>query len=252
MLSFVRVSRCLAGCALALALVAAGAIAQEQPEAKPEPQPETKPQLIPTKVVDPAHAIMLAAGTKVPLVLKAPVSTKNAKPGDAIYAATNFPVVIDDRIVIPPGTYVQGAVTQVKRPGRVKGKAELLVHFTSLIFPNGYTIILPGAVEGVPGDEHNNVKGEEGKIEGSGSKGKDAATIAHGAEAGATIGSLAGIADGRSGRDALIGAASGGVIGLATVLLTRGPDVRLETGTAIEMVLERSITIDTSRSNQKN
>jgi hypothetical protein len=66
------------------------------------------------------------------------------------------------------------------------------------------------------------------------------------------VGSLAGISGGHSGRDSLLGAAGGGVIGLATVLLTRGPDVRLETGTAIEMVLERSITIDTSRSNQKN
>lgn len=252
MLSFVRRSSGLAVGLLAVGLCAVGARAQEQPDAKSDPQPEPKAQLISVSAVDPAHAITLTAGTKVPLVLKAPVSTKNARPGDAIYAQTNFPIVIDDKIAIPPGTYVQGTVTQVTRAGRIKGKAELLVHFTSLIFPSGYTIILPGAVDGMPGEEHNKVKDEEGKIEGSGSKGKDAATIARGAEAGATVGSLAGISGGHSGRDSLLGAAGGGVIGLATVLFTRGPDVRLETGTAIEMVLERSITIDTSRSRQKN
>ncbi len=242
--NFVRRSIEVAGCALAMVLIGVGAFAQDEPE--------PKPQLIPATITDPAHAVTLSAGTKVPLVLKAPVSTKNARPGDAIYAQTNFPVVIDDRIVIPPGTYVQGKVSQVKRPGRVKGKAELLVHFTSLIFPSGYTIILPGSVDGIPGDEHNKMKDEEGKIQGEGSKGKDAATIAHGAEAGAAVGSLAGISSGNSGKGALLGAAGGGVIGLATVLLTRGPDVRLETGTAIEMVLERPITIDTSRASQKN
>ena len=231
-------------CALAVASTSVAALAQEQPE--------DKPKLIQAVAVDPAHAITLAAGTKVPLVLKAPVSTKNARPGDAIYAQTNFPVVVDDRIAIPPGTYVQGKVTEVKRAGRVKGKAELLVHFTSLIFPSGYTIMLPGSIEGVPGDEKNKVKDEEGKIQGPGSKAKDAGTVARGAETGAEVGSLAGISSGHSGRDALLGAAGGGVIGLATVLLTRGPDVRLEAGTAIEMVLERSITVDTSRASQKN
>ena len=41
--------------------------------------------------------------------------------------------------MIQPGSYVPGSVTQVKRPGRVKGRGELYVHFDSLTLPNGVT-----------------------------------------------------------------------------------------------------------------
>ena len=34
------------------------------------------------------------------------------------------------------------------------------------------------------------------------------------------------------------------MIGLATVLLTRGPDVQLSTGDSVEMVLESSLELD--------
>jgi type IV secretion system protein VirB10 len=231
---------------LVLAVALAG-FAQEQATADKPQGLVTREQTQPK--ANSANVITLDAGMKIPLVLKAPVSTKNAKPGDAIYAQTNFPVVVNDKIVIPPGTYVQGKVSQVTRPGRVKGRAALLVHFTSMIFPSGYTIMLPGSVEGVPGDEHNNIKGKEGTVQGDSSKGKDASTVASTAGTGAAIGALS---THGGGKGTLIGAGAGGVLGLAQVLLSRGPDVRLETGTALEMVLERQITIDTLRAIPKS
>lgn len=231
--------RVLVSCAV-VAVLTVGALAQDPPAADNAPV-----GLIKRPVASPgATLITLEPGTRIPLVLKAPVSTKNAKPGDAIYAQTNFPVVVNDKIAIPPGTYVQGKVSQVARPGRLKGRAELLVHFTSMIFPSGYTIMLPGSVEGLPGDEHNKLKGQEGTMQGEGSKGKDAGTIASTTSTGAAIGALA---TRGGGKGTLIGAGAGSMLGLAQVLLTRGPDVRLETGTALEMVLEREITIDTGR-----
>src|SRR3954463_3147586 len=59
--------------------------------------------------------LTIPCGTKVPLALKQSVSTKNAREGDAVYAVTTFPVVINDRIVVPAGTYVQGRISNVKR-----------------------------------------------------------------------------------------------------------------------------------------
>ena len=47
-----------------------------------------------------------------------------------------------------------------------------------------------------------------------------------------------------------VGAASGGALGLATVLLTRGPEVNLGVGASVEMVLERSLTIEQSKVNR--
>jgi type IV secretion system protein VirB10 len=186
--------------------------------------------------------ITVPAGTKIPLTLKQGVTSKNARPGDPVYAETAFPITQNDRVVIPAGTFVQGEVRRVLRPGRVKGRAELQMSFTSMIFPNGYTILLPGAVQGTPGSQDNSMKGKEGTIEGNSGKGKDAATIAEATIPGAGIGALA---DG--GKGAAIGAGVGGVIGLATVLLSRGPEIQLGTGSSIEMVLESNLALDPAK-----
>ncbi len=145
----------------------------------------------------------------------------------------------NNRILIPAGTYVQGIVRRVVRPGRVKGRAELQMSFTSMIFPNGYTVLIPASVEGVPGSQSMSTKGPEGTIQGDSSKGKDAATIAKTTAAGAGIGGIAG-----SGKGAGIGAASGGALGLATVLFTRGPEIQLDPGASVEMILERELSLE--------
>lgn len=190
----------------------------------------------------PLKFITVPSGTKIPLTLKQGVTTKSARPGDPVYAQTAFPITQNDQIVIPAGTFVQGEVLRVVRPGRVKGRAELQMSFTSMIFPNGYTVMLPGAVQNTPGSNSNRMKGKEGTIQGDSSKGRDAATIAGDAIPGAGIGALA---DG--GKGAAIGAASGGILGLATVLLTRGPEVTLGTGDSVEMVLENTVELDSSK-----
>ena len=197
----------------------------------PPPAPPGENGSVPEQIVVPA-------GTKIPLTLKQGITTKNAHVGDPVYAQTAFPITQNDHIVIPAGTFVQGEIKRVQRPGRVKGRAELLVGFNSLIYPNGYTVVLPAAVHGTPGSQENNVKGSEGTIEGPTHKGEDAAKIAATTIPGAGIGAIAGDAKG-----AAIGAGVGGALGLATVLLTRGPEIQLSVGDSIEMILERSLTL---------
>ena len=86
-----------------------------------------------------AGAFVLDAGTRIPLSMLNSVSTKHSAEGDRIYLETIFPIMANGRIVIPPGSYVAGTVTQVKRPGRIKGRGELYVRFDSLTLPNGVT-----------------------------------------------------------------------------------------------------------------
>lgn len=191
---------------------------------------------------DSKEQLVIAAGTKVPVALKHAISTKGSREGDAVYAETTFPVVENDRVLIPANTYVQGRISQVKRAGRVKGRAEVLIHFTSLIYPNGYTVLLPGAVENAPGVENTEMKGEEGSIRAEGQKAKD---IGQAASTGATGAAIGGISAG--GKGALIGAGAGGALGTAIALLTRGNDVRLEPGTTLEMVIQRPVSLDASR-----
>src|SRR4051812_34185914 len=49
--------------------------------------------------------ITVPAGTKVLLVLKNSVSSKNAKKGDGVYLESSFPITIDGKVVIPAGTF---------------------------------------------------------------------------------------------------------------------------------------------------
>jgi type IV secretion system protein VirB10 len=184
----------------------------------------------------------IPAGTKVPLALKQAISTKSAKEGDSVYCETTFPVVQDGHMIIPAGTYVQGKITHVQRAGRVKGRAEVLMHFTTLIYPNGYTVMLPGSVDNIPGADSTSMKGTEGTVQQDGQKAKDVGQIATTSAAGAAIGGIAG-----SGKGALIGAASGGAVGTAIALLTRGNDVKLDDGASIEMVIQREVTLDPAR-----
>jgi type IV secretory pathway VirB10-like protein len=187
----------------------------------------------------------IPAGTKVPVALKHAISTKSAREGDAVYAETTFPVVDNGRILIPAGTYVQGKISEVKRAGRVKGRAEVLMHFTTLIYPSGYTVVLPGSVENVPGAEKTSMKGDEGTIRADSQKGEKIGTVASTAGTGAVVGGLS-----RGGKGALIGAGIGGAVGTAIAMLTRNNQVKLEAGTTLEMVIQREVPLELNRIQQ--
>ncbi|HEX4605805.1 MAG TPA: hypothetical protein VH724_17520 [Candidatus Angelobacter sp.] len=187
-----------------------------------------------------SRQIVVPAGTQVLLNLKSPIDTKSAKVGDGVYCQTSFPVTQDNVAVIPAGTYVKGQIAEVRRAGRIKGRAEILFHFNTMIFPNGYTVDLPGSLGNEPGAQNHSVADKEGTIQANGQKGKDAGTVAKTGATGAVIGTVAS----GSAKGAGIGGLAGAAIGLGQVLLTRGQDVRIDQGTALEMVLQRSLTVD--------
>jgi type IV secretion system protein VirB10 len=186
--------------------------------------------------------LTIPTGTRIPLSLKQAISTKTAKDGDPVYAETAFPYVVNDRVVIPAGTYIQGRIERAQRGGHVKGRAEVLIHFTSMIHPNGYTVMLGGSVENTPGAEKTSMKDSEGTIRQDSDAGRKAKEAAGGATTGAVIGAVT-----AGGKGAGIGAGAGGVAGLAVGMLSRGADIRLEPGASIEMEIQRDVKVDASR-----
>jgi type IV secretion system protein VirB10 len=194
---------------------------------------------------DPNVAV-IPAGTKVPLQLKQAISTKNAREGDPVYAATAFPFVLNDHILIPAGTYIQGKISHTEHAGRSKKRAELLIHFTSMIYPSGYTVMLPGYIENTPGADDKSVKDAEGTIQADKDTGKRVEDAAKGAAVAGTVGGIAGAAAG-----GLNGARYGGLAGIAGgvawALLKHGPEVKLEVGTSIEMEIQRDVKVDATR-----
>lgn len=185
---------------------------------------------------------VVASGTTVPLSLINTVSTKHSAVGDRVYLETAFPVVVNGKIVIPVGSYVAGTVSEIKKPGRVKGRGELFVRFDSLTLPNGVTRDFRGRVNGADGHSNREMEKTEGKVISDGDKLGDVRTVAETTSAGASIGSIAGAATGHVGMGLGVGAAAGAAAGLIGVLATRGPDAILQRGSTVDMVLDRPLT----------
>ena len=211
----------------ALVLAALPALAQEGAAPKPESAPTPE--------------FTVGIGTKVPLSLINSISTKHSAEGDSVYLETAFPVVVNGRIVIPVGSNVQGTVTQIKKPGRVKGRGELYIRFDSLILPNGVTRDFRARMGGMDAAGSGSLDRAEGKVTSEGNKGGDVKTVGETAASGASLGGIVGSVAGHTGMGVGIGAAAGAAAGMIGVLATRGPDAILPRGSTVEMVLDRPV-----------
>jgi hypothetical protein len=232
--------------------------APAQNQAAPDaaaPAPSSAPataQAAPAPASTPTAKIFIVpAGTKVLLELKSSINTKSAKPGDGIYLASTFPVVVGNRVLIPSGVYVQGVIDSIERPGREKN-AQLNMHFTSMIFPNGSVVEIPGMVNSLPGAQNQKVNGQEGTIEqqGGSNKAHNAGEVAKVAvPTGATIGSIGGLESGHPLAGGLEGAGAGLAAAGIVALFTHGADVNIPSGTQIEMVLQRPLQVQEANIN---
>jgi hypothetical protein len=223
---------------------------QEPTATEPEPGATAVQSAPPTGESLPAttdqDATIIPAGSRVPLTLAQAISTKNAREGDPVYARTAFPFVVNERVLIPAGTYIQGKITHTEHAGRSKKRAEILIHFTSMIYPTGYTVMLPGSVQNTPGADNKTVKDKEGTIQQDKDTGKRVEDAAKGAAVGGTVGTIGGVAAG-----GLNGARYGGLAGIAGgvawALLKHGPELKLDVGTSLEMEIQRDVPVDATR-----
>jgi hypothetical protein len=209
--------------------------------ASPQPRESAAQPAAPAK-----KTYTVPAGTKVLLQLRSSINTKTARVGDGVYLASTFPVVVGPRVLIPAGVYVQGVVDRVERAGHVKGRSQLDMHFTSIIFPNGSVVEVPGMVNALPGAKKQKVKDDgEGTIEQDGDKGRNAGKVAEiGIPAGGTVGSVAGLPSGHPLAGGIAGLGAGAAAAGLVALFTRGADVYIENGTQVEMVLQRPLILE--------
>lgn len=218
----------------------------------PAPPPATAsengaPANLPSQEAVPAKkTYAVPAGTKILLQLRSGINTRSARPGDGVYLASTFPVVVGNRVMIPAGVYVQGVVDRVVRAGHVRGRAQLDMHFTSIIFPNGSVVEIPGVVNALPGARKQSVKDDgEGTIEQDGDKTRNMGKVAEVAiPTGGTVGSISGIGSGHPLEGGIIGIGAGLAAAGLVSLFTRGADVNIDSGTQVEMVLQRPLMLE--------
>jgi hypothetical protein len=182
--------------------------------------------------------------------LETPISTRYSHEGDRFSA-----------VVVEPATHqgarVNGYIGKLEEPGRVAGKGEIILVFESIVWPDGYGEPMQAQVDEVIGypygtprpgnsgvfrrapwdygkndrnDDIDAKAGDEGEIEGKGSKGRDAAVIGGGAAIGAVIGGVVG-----GGSGAAIGAAVGAASGGGVVATTKGNQIDLEPGAQLRI-----------------
>jgi len=237
--------------AAALTATAQTTPAPTAPAANPAPAaaaPAPAPPA-PAPAAQPPNTVLVPAGTRILLTLRSALNTKSAQPGDGVYLSSIFPVVVGNHVVIPAGVYVQGVVDSVVHPGRIHGNAQLNMHFTTIIFPNGSVVEVPGAVRDLPGAANQKVKGNEGTIEqeGGSNKGRNAAETAEIAvPTGSTIGSVGRLDSGHPLAGGLEGAGAGLAAAGIVALFTHKADVNIPEGTKVEMVLQRPLLLQPS------
>lgn len=174
--------------------------------------------------VPPSGSPVIPRNTILALELLTPVSTDASQRGDRIQAKVIEPVEF-------AGYMVEGRVAQVKRPGKVKGVAELQLAFDQIRSTDNRTATLHAElIEITPMGGDSTTIDTEGGVKGQDSTKDDAAKVGAASGIGAIIGVIAG-----GGKGAAIGAIIGGGVGTAGVMTQRGKDIRLERGQHIKI-----------------
>jgi hypothetical protein len=199
------------------------------------------------KAQDEIKTYTVSSGTRILLSLKNEISTRLAMPGDPVYLDTVFPVVQNGVVVLPAGMYVKGTIESVQRRGKVKGRANLQMRITSMMFPNGAEIALSGSLDNASPSTGAKVVNAEGADEQSGNKGRDTQSITTSTLEGVGVGSLIGDGAEHLGGGVGIGAGTGAALGVLTTLFTRGDDVVFQPGTTLEIALNRPVIVQQSQ-----
>jgi hypothetical protein len=180
--------------------------------------------------------MIVPEGTVIPIVLTAYLNTRNSQVGDIVYSDTNYPIWIQQRLVIPKGSIVRGTVTDVVRPGRIRGKGRLAIRFDDILLPNGVKRDIVAIFRGIHGSGDENLDRRSETVSAGSSTGDDMENVVGMSGQGAIIGVIAG-----QGSGAAIGAGIGAAAGIATTLFTRGRDLVISPGTQFDLELKKPL-----------
>jgi hypothetical protein len=179
-----------------------------------------EPQTVNASLQSGQPTIIIPANTEIIVEMLADVSTDDSKEGDSFLAKVVAPQEIN-------GAIIEGRVAKIKRPGRVKGNAELQLTFSRVVInENRWANFNATVIEALP-MKGSNIKAidNEGTVRGKSSVKDDSVKVGAAAGTGTVIGAIAGGPVG-----AFVGAAIGGGAGLVGVLATRGKEINLIQG----------------------
>ncbi|HKX33448.1 MAG TPA: hypothetical protein VJ302_37570 [Blastocatellia bacterium] len=185
-----------------------------------------------------SNTVVIAHGATAKLSLQSQLSTKINEVGDEVVGVVYESVRAGDgRIAIPRGTEFVGRVTQVQAAKRPQKESSITIIFETMRMPYGEEKIATTvtAIDDYASDEKYKSKDEEGKVGGGRSGERTARNAGLGGGLGGILGSAAGGLGG-----VLVGAGAGAAGG---VLMTKGKDIKLATGTVLRIRFDRDVTL---------
>lgn len=182
-----------------------------------------------------AEKYSIPAGTTLHCRLTQTLSTKLNSLGDVFTATISEPLVIGGREVVPVGSTVEGRVTWMARPGRVKGVGALRLGAERLTLPDGRSFPISTLLMSAYGAEGARVSGEEGIVTGPSSRWKTFEEIGGLAAGGGVLGLLF--------SHPVLGMAMGGAAGFVDRARRRGQDLNLPQGTQLNYQLTRELDV---------
>lgn len=186
----------------------------------PKPDERNPPDNKPAPPSSGDATIIIPINTEIVVEMLADVNTDDNREGDKFMAKVVAPNEIG-------GAIIEGRIEKIKRPGRIKGNAELQLSFDRIVITEKrWTNFNATVIEALP-LKNSNIKtvDSEGIVQGKSSVKKDSATVGGATVAGLTVGAIAGGPVG-----AAVGAAIGATAGLTGVLVARGSDINLVQG----------------------
>lgn len=161
--------------------------------------------------------VVIPNDTELILELIDELSTERSKEGDKFTARIVSPMEMN-------GAIVEGRISKIQKPGRIKRRSEMLLSFDRIVLNEGrwsnFNAILVEVLP-VKGDNVKRVD-TEGTVEGKSSVKGDITKVGGATGAGALIGVIAGGPVG-----AAVGAAVGASFGVGAVVVERGKHIRL-------------------------
>jgi hypothetical protein len=164
------------------------------------------------------------------------ISSATSRTGDRFKATVVTPVYASGVAVVPAGSIVEGRVTSVV-PARTRGReGQISVAFDTLVLPDESRHPLDGMLTELQDDRRGEVDAEN-EVSGRSSETRSIGYIGGGTVGGAVLGGVVGGAKGAG-----IGAVLGAGAGVAGVMLTKGNEAELRSGTEIGMITARPMT----------
>jgi hypothetical protein len=222
------------------------AAAQEQESASAQKTSSQSSQ--PTATASPLQAqqpsspgapLILPAGTKLQVGLLRPLSIKHTKPGDSVYLQITFPVTAENRMAVPPGAYLQGAIDKITRRDRASAVLEFDMRSVSLIYPTGYTVSLAGPLTALSTTAGLRLPDMRNPHD---------IPVAMGAAGTTAVPSLPAPSFGNGPRNAIIGLGVAAAAGTAVILVAANrSDAEMAVGTQLEIMLPAAVELDRER-----